>query len=243
VLVQSTRGAGFDNRYVLDCAARFPERFVPVCALDVIDGGSAEALHDLVTASGLRGCRIKPAGWLPDDRRAEPLYETAAALGVPIMIMGRNPPESVVRMLRNFPKLRVALDHLGDIDVPDGLPGLLQLAHLPNLSLKFSTKLFVACRKASMKPREVLGALVDSFGATRMMWGSNYPSTEWPYEVMVATALAAVSNLPASDQALMLGETATAYFAGAEAWKRPVRPGPPALAEDVVAIERSRTAP
>lgn len=59
----------------------------------------------------------------------------------------------------------------------DSVQPLFDLVRFPNLYLKFSSVTLYAAAREKSTPGEFLSRLVDSFGATRMMWGSNFPAT------------------------------------------------------------------
>ena len=59
----------------------------------------------------------------------------------------------------------------------------------------------------------LLGALVQRFGARRIMWGSNFPATyDRSYGELVDQGRASVAFLPEADQRWVLGETALSLW-------------------------------
>ena len=86
------------------------------------------------------------------------------------------------------------------------------MAIYPNLYIKFSILNEDALRKTGGS-RQVLETLVETFGARRMMWGSNFPATyDRPYKEIVDRCREALAVLPESDQHWILGETALAIW-------------------------------
>jgi amidohydrolase family protein len=51
------------------------------------------------------------------------------------------------------------------------------LVRFPNLYLKFSSVNLYAAARGKSNARELFSRLLDCFGASRMMWGSNFPAT------------------------------------------------------------------
>jgi L-fuconolactonase len=93
--------------------------------------------------------------------------------------------------------------------VPDELTAL---AAAPNLALKVST---IALDEAAAHGdvRELLGDLVDCFGARRLMWGSDYSQThDRPYGDAVEYARHAASKLRDEDREMFLAGTARTYW-------------------------------
>lgn len=218
VLVQALHGHAYDNRYTLDCAARFPGRFVPMGMLDPIQPDAVQKLDDW-HSKGMRGCRINPQGWLPNDPRTVPVWQRVQELGIPMDIQGggKMPPlAELAEMIRRFPGVKVCIDHAAHVPIDDGPPfrkaaAVLEFADLPNAYIKFSTNLIAECREAGVSVKDVLALFVDRFGPERLMWSSNYPryhEPEWTYKSMVEAGLAAVSAFSRREQELLMGQSA-----------------------------------
>jgi L-fuconolactonase len=219
VLVQALHGHAFDNSYTADCAARFPGRFVPMGMLNPVLPDAVETLDYWVQKRGIRGCRINPRGWLPNDPRTEAVWKRVAELGIPMDIQGggKSPelPE-LADMIQRHPDVRVLIDHMASVVLDDGPPfaraePVLAFAKFPNACIKFSTNVIDECRKAGISPADALAVFIERFGAERLLWGSNYPrchEPEWTYSSTVQAMLEVVSRFPARDQALLMGGAA-----------------------------------
>src|SRR5690606_18679686 len=92
-LVQRATLYGYDNSYVLDAVARYPQRFRPVAVLDAQDPAAPETLGRLVRDQGLAGLRIvapklaeRDVDWLASDQ-ALALWAAAADLGLPVAVI------------------------------------------------------------------------------------------------------------------------------------------------------------
>jgi len=121
-LVQRGHIYGYDNRYILDSAARFPGRLHPVVILDPQDPATPARYREMVAHHHVRGCRmavslpwILDTGWLCSPP-AMKLWESCAALGTPvtlILFMNQLPYllPLVGMLARQFPALPILLDH------------------------------------------------------------------------------------------------------------------------------------
>ena len=101
-----------------------------------------------------------------------------------------------------------AIDDLADWLTALGRPAtLVELAALDNVIIKVTSHLLALPSSA------VVDAVVDilrrSFGAERMMWGSDYPQHhDRPYAELVALAVAATRHFSGSERDAFLGRTA-----------------------------------
>ena len=215
-VVQSRHGNGIDNPYPTSALAGFSSRLIPICGLDAQSDNGAEELKTRVTEWGARGVRIFCEGWKQDDPRFQHIWETATSLGVPIFLGGQMNFSAVSAMAERNPSLNVVLDHLGHPGLSSGPPtDLLALADRPNLSVKFSSINLEEADDAGLPRHDLFDSLLDAFGAHRMMWGSNYPSShepDWPYAKTVEAALQLVERYSTTDRALILAGTAMSIW-------------------------------
>lgn len=123
-LVQRATLYGYDNRYALDAAAAFPDRFLPIVVLDGEDPDSPAKLRELAAAQRLGGLRIvaprlteHDTAWLDGDE-ALGLWRAASGLGLPVTVIlyrrnneaGRAALLGVARRFRDVP---ILIDHVG----------------------------------------------------------------------------------------------------------------------------------
>jgi len=222
VLVQGYGAYEYDNSYAADCARAHPDRFVCVVIVDQRQRDAAERLDYWVKERGARGLRLvtttEPETFL-DDPQTFPVWQRAAALGIPICIMTRfHQVGRLQAVLERFPNMPVALDHLGAPRLSDGPPyeglqPLFDLARYPNVYLKFSTETMYAARRGKSNPRDFFGRILDRFGASRLMWGSNFPAThDRPLKEQLALAREELSFVPIEQQRWLFGETALSLW-------------------------------
>jgi predicted TIM-barrel fold metal-dependent hydrolase len=214
VLVQGISAYGFDNRYAVDSARRFPKHCSSVVYLDVTEpeppSGAVGELRRLVRDEGVRGLRWVAFG---DTALSEPraVWDEAAALGIPVVVTVL--AEKLDELAALIPTLAgtipLALDHCGFADFSAGIPDvLLALAQYPTLHLKVST-IALDHLAAHGDVRDGVAELAGCFGADRLMWGSDYSQThDRPYPDLAEYARHAASKLDDDARAAFLAGTA-----------------------------------
>src|SRR5262245_40701476 len=109
------------NDRTLAFAARAGAELVPFVRLDLNETPIEEAVRCLDL--GARGIKLHPRAqaFLPDDPRLEPVFELAAARGVPILIHGGRglPPiaDSLARLLDRHCPPALIVAHAGIVDL------------------------------------------------------------------------------------------------------------------------------
>ena len=99
----------------------------------------------------------------------------------------------------------------------DGAPyaaanSLFELAKIPTVYLKLTPRTFIESRKGKATPESFFPLLVSKFGASRLAWGSNYPSSEGSLPELLALATSALASLPRSDQEWIFHKTAQSLY-------------------------------
>jgi L-fuconolactonase len=219
ILVQAFGAYRYDNSYVADTAARYPERFVAVCVVDALKPDAAQILDYWVRERGVKGVRVvtwtEPELML-DDPLLDPLWGRASELHMPVCVLTNfHQVPRLVRVLQRFGELRVALDHLGLPRLDDGPhfsneQAIFDLARFRNFYGKFSSWTIAAAAKNGAQARvEFFRRLVDTFGAHRLMWGTNFPaSNDRSYQGFVDYAQEQLSFLLPDERRWIFGETA-----------------------------------
>jgi L-fuconolactonase len=223
VLVQYSSAHGYDNRYVLAMAQQHPDRFVAVCTVDGLQSDAADLLADCVR-EGAVGVRIRARGredaleWLT----CEPLWQRAADLRIPVCVhFMENVQAAGLRilpsLLAQFPTVPVVLDHAGNPPWREGPPTfgmqpVLDMARFEQLTIKFATINLERLHAAAVDPSVALERLVNTFGADRIMWGSDAPNTPGDYADMLDWMRSSMSNLSESDREWILAGTALRVY-------------------------------
>jgi len=121
-LVQRGHVYGYDNSYIIDSAARYPDRFHPVVILDTADPATPGEYRRMVAENGVCGFRLANSRpWLLDTAwLASPIamevWRACADLDTPMTLIAFDNQLSwvlpqVKAIARMFPSLSIILDH------------------------------------------------------------------------------------------------------------------------------------
>jgi len=223
-VVHSSTTYGFDNSYVVDACGQYPRRLVAVGSVDML-AGDVTAVIRRWAGKGVAGLRIFTGGSTRDfdpseleDPRSFKAWEALAELRMPMCIQTAPIGLPQVAMLaRKFPTVNVILDHLARPDVLDGPPyrnaaGLFALAELPNIYLKLTPRIFGDVTKEKASAETFFPRLVGAFGAERIAWGSNFPSSPGTLRDILAAAQGSLSCLGEDERAWIFGRTARTLY-------------------------------
>jgi predicted TIM-barrel fold metal-dependent hydrolase len=212
VLVQAVGAYSDDNSYVLDAAATDPDRFAAVVMVDPHSNDPGSTLRRCVErgAGGVRIFAVRDRAGSVDAAAYRPLWDEAAVHGLPVVVtVWTKQLPGVAAMAAAYPDLTVAIDHCGFPTFPDGLGPILELAAIPNLSVKATAHLLHDAAAAGVPPESVLTTLVQSYGAPRVIWGSDFPQTWEPsYPELVEEGRRAAAPLAEKDRDLIFGGNA-----------------------------------
>lgn len=223
-VVHSSTTYGFDNSYVIDGCAKYPDRLVAVGSVDMLDDNVDGVIKALI-GKGLAGLRIFTGGSTKDfdpseleNPKAFKAWGVLGELGIPMCIQTGAIGLPQVRMLaKKFPRVNIILDHLARPDVLDGPPynnadSLFALADLPNVYLKLTPRIFGDVKKDKASAETFFPRVVQAFGAQRMAWGSNFPTSTGTLTEILATAQAGLACLNEEDRTWVFGKTAQQLY-------------------------------
>ena len=219
-IVQASTCYGHDNSSVADAVAAHPDRFTGVFSVDVLASDAPEHMRHWVER-GLTGLRLftigstmpDQASWL-DDPKTYPAWQCASELGLSVCLqMSAAALPQMIRLAERFPKVRIILDHMARPQIEDGPPyaaaeSLFALAKYPSVYLKLTERNFTQSRKGKATPETFFPKLVAAFGASRLAWGSNYPSSEGSLAELLALAKISLACLSQADQDWIFAKTA-----------------------------------
>jgi predicted TIM-barrel fold metal-dependent hydrolase len=222
--VQYSSTYRFDNSYLLDIAAEHPERIIPVVILDPVDAETPATLQKMATENNIAGVRFTgtPAEtgefvFLSDAAR--PTWEMANQLGLLVVLMpiGGDTAAAMAGVAEHaarYPNVYILLDHIG-FPRPEALPdtwGLtpqhLALREHDNVFYKYTTLLIEQLHAANIEEKPFLEAMVETFGADKMTWGSDVGNTPGSMFAWVQYALASAVDLPMQAQQDLFWNTA-----------------------------------
>jgi L-fuconolactonase len=223
-IVHSSTAYGYDNRYVVDAVAAVPSRFTAVCSIDVVAPDAAKTF-DRWLARGCTGMRLFTTGsTLPDqatwfvDPKTFPFWEHAAAKNIPVCMQMKQEGLPLLRQIMDrFPKVTIILDHLARAPFEDGAPyskaaDFLALAKYKQVYLKITPVNVTPKSWGKATPESFFGKIVDTFGADRIAWGSNFPNSVGTLSEILRAARRAFSFAKPSDQDWIFGKTALALY-------------------------------
>jgi len=223
-IVQASTAYGHDNTYVAEAVAAHPKRFTGVFSVDVLAPDAVAKMKQWM-GRGLTGMRLFTTGstmpgqatWFSDPR-TYPAWEFAGEVSLPVcMQMTQQGFPELRELMRRFPKVRIILDHLARPQLQDGPPyaadkDFFAFADSPNVFLKVTPLNYMPASWGKATPESFFGKLVETFGAQRIAWGSNFPATAGTLKDNLAQARRALASLKAADQEWIFGKTAQALY-------------------------------
>lgn len=223
-VVQASTCYGYDNSYLTDSIARFPDRCTGVGSVDVTQADACDSIQHWV-ARGVTGLRLFTGGSTAafdpsalDDPRSFPAWTLSGELGLSICI--QTDPSGLAQvagLAKRFPSVRIVLDHLGRPDITDGPPyrraaSLFGLTPFENIFLKLTPRIVGDVQRSPASAETFFPRLVTLFGSHRLAWGSNFPASEGKLTDNLAKARKALACLSAEDQAWIFGKTAERLY-------------------------------
>ena len=223
-VVHSSTTYGFDNSYVVDGCNQYKDRLIAVGAVDML-ADDVPAVIKSWADKGLAGLRIFTGGSTKDFDPSEldnpksfRAWEMLAELDLPMCIQTGPVGLPQVRMLaQRFPTVNIILDHLARPDVLDGPPyanaaALFELGDLPNLYIKLTPRIFGDVKKEKASAQTFFPRVVEAFGAQRLAWGSNFPTSTGTLSEILATAQQGLACLSEDARAWIFAKTAQKLY-------------------------------
>lgn len=218
-----------DNTYQVECVQRFPDRFTSVVMVDVESPEAVDQLERAV-AEGAKGVRLRP---LTRSAGADPLalWRTAERLGINVSCVGA--PEAFASeefeaVIRELPGVPIIIEHIGELQPaadsydPAVAERIFALSRYDNVYMKIHGLGEFAVRKKGtadgfpfvMPIPDLLPRSLKSFGANRLMWGSDYPpvSRREGYANSLKFVMQELDHISAKEKALIFGGTAAALY-------------------------------
>jgi predicted TIM-barrel fold metal-dependent hydrolase len=214
-LDEPDRHPGFraGNDRTLAFAARSDGRLIPFVRLDLSEDPIDEATRCLDL--GARGIKLHPRAqkFLLNDERLSPIFELAAARGVPILIHGGRglPPiaDDLARVVDRYPKAQLIVAHAG-------------IADLAALADRFGGKAGVFFDTSVWSPLDLLG-LYRLVGPEQVVYASDYPYGQQPASLLTSLRTARLAQLSDDQVRGVLAGNANRIAAG----EPPLEPSAP----------------
>ncbi|XP_057436348.1 uncharacterized protein LOC130728795 [Lotus japonicus] len=222
----------FDHSYVTSVLKKYPTKFIGCCLANPADDGSGlKQFEHLVLKDGYRAVRFNPYLWPSGEKMTnevgKALFQKAGELNVPVGFMCMKGLDlhisEIEQLCTEFPSTVVLLDHLAFCKPPVNddealiFSRLLNLSRFPQVYVKFSALFRVSrVQFPYLDLSPLLYQVVSSFGANRVMWGSDFPFVvpECDYKV-AKEAVHLIANdisLPSSDLDWIMGKTVAQLF-------------------------------
>ena len=186
----------WDNSYLASVLKQYPTKFQGVCRVNPEDPAAPDHLTQLTHEEDFHGVRLSPSATSDGDwirgRLMPPLWRRCAELKVPMTILApvtRMP--DLIPLIEQNQDLTVVIDHMADspLDQPQKLNLLLALARYPKVFVKISHMWSLAKQPYPYPDAAAqVKRLYDTFGAPRLMWG-----TDWPISLKDLTYAQAVA--------------------------------------------------
>ena len=229
--LMASRFHGFDNEYCAHALEVSPKgRFACVANVDILADDAPDKVTYWIQQRGMHGIRFWGGGpvaghrfagdqrglanWV-DDPKLTPVWERVKELGVPSNAQATMPEvlPNTRRLLDRFPDLRFTLNNLAHVPAADGPDSpqardLLKLAEFPRTHVNFSAN-FIKQTTEKAAAKELLLALIEHFGARRLMWSS----FGQPLPRAIDTLQAGLAFLSEDDRDGILGEGARDLYA------------------------------
>lgn len=220
---------GFDNSYMLDAIAKYPEHFVGTAVIDPQGKDPAKVMDDLAKR-GVRAFRIHPRlsnepieRWLKPEGFRNMFAAGARNNQAMACLIDPNALPEVDRMCTEFPNTPVIIDHLcrigadGTIRAAD-VDRLCALAKHKKVLVKVGAFYALGKKKAPYDDlAPLIKKVVTAFGAKRCMWESDCPfqvQGDHTYQPSVDLVRQRLEFLSAEDRDWLLRKTAEEFFFG-----------------------------
>ncbi|KAK2993579.1 hypothetical protein RJ640_030886 [Escallonia rubra] len=224
----------FDHSLVTSVLKKYPSKFVGCClANPAEDGSGVQQLEHLVMKDGYRAVRFNPYLWPSGQQMTneigKALFSKAGELGVPVGFMCMKGLKlhlsEIEDLCSEFPSTIVLLDHLAFCKPPTNdfetavFSELLKLSRFPQVHIKFSALFRVSRTPYPYEDlSQLLSQIVSSYGANRVMWGSDFPYVvpECGYKEAKEAVSLVAHRVPLSSSELewIMGKTVLELFQG-----------------------------
>jgi predicted TIM-barrel fold metal-dependent hydrolase len=208
----------YDNRYITSIAAAQPEMFAAVGLVDVTDPHWRAQLNRRGSGPGCAGIRVT----VEMLQAARDLLKAVADSALTTVIWAPNGLAEHVQLLESqlepLPQARVVISHLASPRMinPDAVKAnqaVLRLSAYQQVMMQLSGMgMFTPYPYQPLY--EWIGAVAESFGKDRLMWGSNYPVVGTADDYLADLLLLKEGRLPIPKAWIpsVIGENASRFW-------------------------------
>lgn len=223
-IVHASTVYGFDNSLVVDAAKSASGRCVAVGSIDLL-APDAVAVAKAWIDRGVVCFRIFTGGSTKkvdasslDDHRTYPVWELMAERGLSMCINTNATGIPAIKSLASrFRGTPVLVDHFAQADVSggpsfDAAAPLFGMAEISNIFLKLTPAVPAALKKSEADGRAFVKKVVAEFGAGRIAWGSDWPSSAGTMAENLNVTKDLIADLSEKERDLILGGTALSIY-------------------------------
>ena len=224
VLVQAAPTLA-ETRYLLGIAAECPFVAAVVGWVDLAGRGARDSIGELAADPVFRGVRpmiqdIENVDWMLDAGLSPALgCLVERGLRFDALVRPRHLP-NLLRLLARHPDLQVVIDHgakpaIAAADFSTWSAGMAELARETSACCKLSGLVTEAGPDWSLDSlRPYVDHLLEHFGPTRLLWGSDWPVVELAggFARWREATLEMLGGLTDDDRSAILGETAKRFY-------------------------------
>jgi uncharacterized protein len=204
-------------------ASDLPGRIVPLAWLDPLHPGAARMAEWAVRECGMRGIKLIPRGWYPEDACAREVYAAAASLGIPVQFhsgilwspgdTSRYCRPAFYETMWDYPTVRFSLAHIGWPWCDE----CIAVAQKMNVMRPKLDQAFVDLTPGTppVYRRDAMAKCLAVVGAAHMMYGSDscipaqwWPTGSWKQDDALLAELGASS----AERTAVLGENAERFM-------------------------------
>ena len=214
---------GFQNDYLAEVAARYPDRFFVCGMCEFRKPGYLDQARQLI-ARGFQGIKIPAQRLLLQEGRVRlnceemmQMFHSMEERNVMLSIDladGATQVSEMEEIIQECPRLKIAVGHFGMVTRPDWKEQI-RLARHPNVMIEsggitwlFNDE-FYPFKGAVKAIREA----ADLVGMEKLMWGSDYPRTITAITYRMSYDFVSKSTeLTEREKALFLGENARSFY-------------------------------
>jgi len=201
-----------ETDYMLDIARGTPWILGVVGWIDLAASDTATQLSRRARDPLFLGVRpmlqdLDDPGWILQSSLTPALEAVAASRLVFDALILSHQIAAITELARRHPQLSIVLDHAAKPQLGGGLTGWMseieQLAVFPNVICKVSG-LLTELRPGGSREDVIraIDVLFDLFGAGRLIWGSDWPSSPWQGIIGAGSSWPAVPSPPAMPEPL-----------------------------------------